>query len=101
MSANAHFIAQHGGVRLAVTLAPFDTTMNALFDQRLLALKRHVEEDGLTAGEAISVLDSWAGVLRDATRQGKIDAFLASRTLTIIGMWIGQIEDAIRARLAA
>lgn len=101
MTANFRFIVQNGNFKPVIVLAPFDTVGNSLFDQRLRALKAHVELDGLTAADSISLLDSWSDVLRDAVRLGKVDAFLASRTLTIVQSWIGQIEDAIRARIAA
>lgn len=101
MTANFRFIQQNGNFKPAIVLADFDTTGNRLCDQRLCALKKHCEVDGLTAADSISLLDSWSDVLRDAVRLGNVDAFIASRTLTIIGEWIGQLEDAIRARIAA
>jgi hypothetical protein len=100
MIPNDGYLTKRGNVRVAVTFISFDTTGSALFDRHLLAIKQHIEQDGLTVAESIGLLSTWSDVIADATQQGKIDAFLAGRTMRIMFEWRCQLEDAIRERAA-
>jgi hypothetical protein len=99
MTANLHFLAEHGQIHILIALAGFKTVGDVIFDQRLAALKAHCEER-LTAYGAITLLDDQSAILREATQAGRQDAFVAHLAIMVMQGWVGQLEDAIRERVA-